>query len=162
MRIPHKVKMKTNRFTKFLEKYYANKKCNPDQSIELPENHFYNKKVRDEGEHTLEIISKGKRRRRISKKMSRKESCLKVSRIKQKMIDAKIHENPRIRDGLHSMPSTLKKMPLIPFWRTSFDIIENQYEFVPVGSQLDNNLQLVEPDYITMRRKSSENEPIYI
>ena len=153
--------MKTNRLSKFLQKYYSHKKRDLDQSMELPENHFYNTKVRDERELTTEIKSKGRKRRRISRKMSRKESCLKVSRIQQKMLDVGSHDN-QSRKGLHSMPSTLKKMPLIPFWRTSFDIIENQYEFVPVVDQVNDNFQLSEADYVTMRRKSSEIEPIYI
>ena len=159
-------KMKTSKFIRFLEKYcdYPGKKGDPNVSIELPENHFFNKQVQDGSQATLQMKSRAQRRSKISKKITRKDSCLKVSRIHQKMLDIKALEKPRRREGLHSMPSSIKGMPLIPFWVTSFDIIENQYEVLTTSSdhQVQNNLHSSESDYLTMRRKSLENEPIYI
>ena len=155
--------MKSNRLIKFLEKYTA-KKCNPDVSFELPDNHFYNKKVQHERKISLELKSKGNRRRRIStKKLNRKDSSLKVSIVDIKQQESNNMRNRRNR--LEALPSTLKIMPLIPFWRTSFDIIEHQYEVVPpVGARTEENTaRLSEADYMTMKRKSSDRtEPIYI
>lgn len=170
MFFPHLVKMKSNnRLMKFLEKYTA-KKCSPDISIELPDNHFYNKKVQHERKTNLELKSKGNRRRRISKKLNRKDSSLKVSIIDMKLQQEKQNtSNIRIRrHRLETMPSTLKVMPLIPFWRTSFDIIEppSQYEggVTPaIVRNQEKNLGLTESDYMTMKRKASDKtEPIYI
>ena len=169
MSFRHLEKMKSNnRLMKFLEKYTA-KKCSPDISIELPDNHFYNKKVQHERKTNLELKSKGNRRRRISKKLNRKDSSLKVSIIDMKLQQEKeTTSNIRIRrHRLETMPSTLKVMPLIPFWRTSFDIIEPQAEHeqvkpVVVRNQA-RNLGLTESDYMTMKRKGSDKtEPIYI
>ena len=154
---------------KFLEKYTAKKCSNPDISIELPDNHFYNKKVQHERKTNLELKSKGNRRRRISKKLNRKDSSLKVSLIDMKLQQEKQNtSNIRTRrHRLEAMPSTLKIMPLIPFWRTSFDLIEpqSQYELVtPVmAGNKEKNLGLSESDYMTMKRKGSDKtEPIYI
>ena len=149
---------------KLLEKYTA-KKFNPDLSMELPENHFYNKKVQIEKKTNLELKSKGNRRR-ISKKLNRKDSSLKVSIIDMKLQQEKERGNIRTRrNRLEAMPSTLKIMPLIPFWRTSFDIIEPHYEAVPclaVGKE-EAEAGLSEADYMTMKRKSSDiTDPIYI
>ena len=149
---------------KLLEKYTA-KKCNPDVSFELPDNHFYNKKVQHERKMNLELKSNGYRRRRISKKLNRKDSSLKVSIIDIKLQDKESNNMRNRRNRLEALPSTLKIMPLIPFWRTSFDIIDHQYEVLsPLGAKKQKeNSQLSEADYITMRRKSSDRtEPIYI
>ena len=153
--------MKANRLMKFLQRYSA-KKPDLNLSVELPDNHFYNKKVQDGRKTTLEM--KGPRRRRISKKISRKDSILKVALVQQNMSDIQVpRKHEYKREQISSLPSTLKIMPMIPFWRTSFDIIENQYEvLVTTTKEEKNDNQLSEADYITMRRKREENEPIYI
>ena len=156
--------MKSNRLMKLLERYTA-KKCNPDVSIELPDNHFYNKKVNYERKMNFELKSNGYRRRRISKKLNRKDSSLKVSIIDIKQQEKERNNVRNRRNRLEALPSTLKIMPLIPFWRTSFDIIDHQYEVVPPMTARNEakNAPLSEADYITMRRKSSDRtEPIYI
>ena len=159
----HLVKMKSSRLMRFLEKYTA-RNSSPDLSFELPDNHFVNKKVQHEGKTNLELKSKGNKRRRISKKLNRKDSSLKVSIIDKKLQQESRHIRSR-RNRLEALPSTLKIMPLIPFWRTSFDIMEpeSQYETVATVKPFNEENRLSEGDYITMRRRSSDKtEPIYI
>ena len=154
--------MKTNRkhlinkYKKILLKYQNKKKSNThDLSFELPENHFYNKMAFE----TKFNFSK----------LRNKKNDATQNRIPQKpslIQENHFYETISKRKTLKTVPSNLKVMPLIPFWRTSFDIIDPSCDdrnqtFLSSSRSLPQQQHQQQSLYVTMRPKI-DREPIYV
>ena len=153
-------KILINKYKKILLRYQNKKKTNiHDMSIELPENHFYNKMA-------------------FETKFNFSKIRTKKSDTTQRQINTKQHsshqehfyETISKRKTLKTVPSNLKVMPLIPFWRTSFDIIDpscnygNQTLLSTSSSQQSHPEPQPHPQqslYVTMRPRT-DREPIYV
>ena len=147
--------MKTNKFllhkyARILKKYKSKKRQSKlDESFELPENHFYNKMAQDD---KIRIIKP--KTRKIVPKPKQVYCELNVNKIEH------LYETISKRNTLYMMPSTLRVMPLIPFWKTSFEIIENNNKADKIEEYSPKNIDK-QPLYVTMRGNKC-NEPIYV
>ena len=114
-------------------------------SFELPENHFSNKMVRN-----MEKTNVGDGRKSLWK-------------IKKKMIRSKVTKSGLFKERkltlqkarVHSVPQSLQHLPIIPFWRSSFEIIDNIY------MESSYRPPPAEPHYLTMKAKP-DCEAIYV
>ena len=118
-------------------------------SVELPEIHIFNKRVQDNKTNTRTM-----RPRHRNNFKSRNGSKSKLEHIYETI------GRKRSNSTLKKMPSDLKVMPLIPFWRSSFEILDNQYS--SDKTLINNNDRVPEALYVTMKPRTSFNEPIYV
>ena len=138
-----------------VNKYHKKKAFgeNLNLSFELPENHIFNKRVHD-----------GKVNSTLMKSKKRKEK-INFAKVKPEKTEYKDHIYETIskrNNTLKSMPSNLKMMPLIPFWRTSFEIIDNQYCCADKSVMSNTIRNVPEALYVTMHGNRACNEPIYV
>ena len=162
--------MKTNRklFSKcknIVRKYQQQKKKrqDPNVSIELPDNHFFNKMAQD-GKINFSVKKNKKNKdKNYIKHLNRKDLTMSESQITS---GPHLYETICKNNTLSSMPSTLRVMPLIPFWRSSFEIIGNQekdqYQPTSCRQVSSEAVRHSQPLYVTMNRKLDKNEPIYV
>ena len=163
--------MKTNRkfiskCKKIVSKYQQHKKKRQDLniSIELPDNHFFNKMAQDGNINFSVKKNKKNKDKNYIKHLNRKDLTLSESQITS---GSHFYETICKNNTLTSMPSTLRMMPLIPFWRSSFEIIGNQENghYPPTAGRQQvssSTIRTSQPLYVTMNRKIDKNEPIYV
>ena len=165
--------MRTNR--KLLEKcktivskYLRKRKQQQDlnESIELPENHFFNKMVLD---NKMDLNKSTKLRKRVQNKKNNPKLLRKDTHTSTLHSQSGSHFYETIckNNTLHSMPSNLRILPLIPFWRSSFEIIGNQYSSAagPGQAGLLRMSAQTSSLYVTMTglgRDQTYTEPIYV
>ncbi len=165
--------MRTNR--KLLEKcksivskYLRKSKQHHDlnESIELPENHFFNKMVQD---NKMDLNKSTKLRKRVQNKKNNPKLLRKETHTSTLHSQSGSHFYETIckNNTLHSMPSNLRILPLIPFWRSSFEIIGNQYSSAAAPGQTGLSSMSAQTSslYVTMtgqRRDQTYTEPIYV
>ena len=165
--------MRTNR--KLLEKcksivrkyHKRNKQQDLNESIELPENHFFNKMVQD---NKMDLNRFTKLRKRVqNKKNSNPKLLRKESHTSTLHSQSGSHFYETIckTNTLHSMPSNLRILPLIPFWRSSFEIIGNQYSSSLAPGQTSRIPAQTSSLYVSMtgglrRPEDTYTEPIYV
>ena len=145
-----------------VNKYQRKKDLNI--SIELPENHIFNKMAQD-GKINSSVTKSKRRNEKVKLKfLGRKESTLKGLKPATETHFYETISRLQNNRNLHSMPSNLKMLPLIPFWRSSFEIIDygsSEEELSPSPGS-GTNLTPAESLYVTMRPRQSCNEPIYV
>ena len=168
--------MKTNRkllakCKSIVSKYHRSKQ-DLNESIELPENHFFNKMVQDDNTASSRLTKLRKRvqNKKKNPKYYRKETH--TSTLHSQSV-AHFYETLSKNKTLHSMPSNLRILPLIPFWRSSFEIIGNQYSSswpapAPEQTGVSGRLglpRLTSSLYVTMvarRQEETYAEPVYV
>ena len=151
-----------------VSKYHKRKQQKLNESIELPENHFFNKMVQD---NKVDLNKITRLRKRVQNKKNNPRNLRKethTSTLHHYQSGSHFYETICKNNTLHSMPSNLRILPLIPFWRSSFEIIGNQYTS---SSQASGQTELPRMPtqtsslYITMTGSSREvtyTEPIYV
>ena len=163
--------MRTNRnilekCKRIVRKYQKSKPHNLNESIELPENHFFNKMVQD---NKMDLDTFTKLRRRVQKKKNQPKPLRIETHTSTVHSQSGSHFYETIckNTTLHSMPSNLRILPLIPFWRSSFEIIGNQYSSGPASCSGQTEVSRMSARtsslYITMtglRRDNTYTEPI--
>ena len=127
--------MRTNRnllekCKRIVRKYQKRKHHDLNESIELPDNHFFNKMVH---ENKMDLDTFTKLRKRVQNKNNQPKPLRKETHTSTLHSQSGSHFYETIckNNTLHSMPSNLRILPLIPFWRSSFEIIGNQYSSGP-------------------------------
>ena len=146
-----------------VNKYQRKKDLNI--SIELPENHIFNKMAQD-GKINSSVTKSKRRNEKVKLKfLGRKESTLKGLKPATETHFYETISRLQNNRNLHSMPSNLKMLPLIPFWRSSFEIIDcesSEEELSPCPGSGTNLTPAPESLYVTMRPRQGCNEPIYV
>ena len=144
-----------------VNKYHKKKSSegNLNLSFELPENHFFNKRVHD-GKVNSTLMKSKKRKEKISFTKLKPEKTEYKSQIENHIYETL--SSRRCNKTLKSMPSNLKIMPLIPFWRSSFEIIDNQYPCADKTVMTNTLRNVPEALYVTMQGYRASNEPIYV
>ena len=173
----------------FLQKHKKKKiNCNLDISIELTENHFYNKNVRKiPGQETVAKnmnmntfdtnVKIRARKKKLSKKTKRNSNSY-ISNIclKSRKSNYNIYTSlTRKRSQNDEIPKCIKALPVVPFWRSSFDMMtkvnhnnntlgEFDTSYRRRGSWLycKNSVTSLGNNYVTMKKKKIENEPVYV
>ena len=170
------------------------KKVNVDRDG-LMENHYVNIKAEQMNRQKLDcavlgdqkyIMMNYKRKRRVSRQVGNRNS-LGISNIftpERTTVDnvytsMKKQKSTRLNE---SIPITINSLPVIPFWKSSFEIMtkinnndnnsnnankvfQNETNFDRRRNSWLNvkkSLSTVEKNYLTMKKKSSQNGNIYI
>ena len=159
--------MKTNKkliskCKNIVSKYqHKKKRQDPNISIELPDNHFFNKMAQDDKIDFSVKKNKKNKDKKYVKHLNKKDLTLKDSQ----MSGPHLYETICKKNTLSSMPSTLLVMPLIPFWQSSFEIIGHEYQQPTSAWRQDVSSRTIRPSqplYVTMKRKIDQTEPIYV
>ena len=166
-----------------------NEETDNNVSLDLIENHYVNtqvKQISKEGCKTIRnnqmLVGNYKRKKRVSKKTKKKsfsgisELCFRKKMTLRNIYSPLKKETPEMFND--SVPSPIKSLPVIPFWRTSFEIItkannnNNNKTLCKEESfdrrrstwlYLDNNYShSLENNYITMKKSNYREENIYV
>jgi hypothetical protein len=166
------------------------KKNDLNTSLELTENHYVNKNVRkidkEKSQHEMlknsnkySLVANHSRQRKVSKKMKKRGYCdISDLCLMNKKATNNIYsslKNEKHQNKKSVIPRPVKAMPVIPFWRSSFEMMtkltQNNKSFQNKehierrrSSWLyaNNSFSSISNYYVTMKKRAPKQENIYI
>ena len=163
-------KAQVKRFISYMKKK-KRMKSEANTSIDFTENHFANKNANIVSE---KVIVKGAMNY-MRKKNYGGENMSSAVNLEKKYLRRKIcpqEESVASSIRTPTVPKQMKQMPLIPFWKSSFEMLEeSEDDHIEVFSE-DCSILLkrrksvtpvfLEEDYITMSKRNEAQENIYV
>ena len=175
----------------YIHKHIKQEKKNDlNTSLELTENHYLNKNVRkiakEESQNEMlksnnkySVIANHSRQRKVSKKMKKRgycdisDLCLRNKNATYNIYSSLKNEEHPSRKSV--IPRPVKSMPVIPFWRSSFEMMtkvnqtnnsfQNEEHFERRRSSWlysNNSLSSIGNNYVTMKKRVPKQENIYV
>ena len=155
-----------------------NAKVDQNISLDLSENHYVNKNAEKlHEENKGQVVVNKKRTKQVSKKMKNNFPSMSNLCLKNKKVTNNIYSSlkkDKFKNPNDSIPRPMKSMPVIPFWKSSFEIMtkansNKSFHNIDIVDRkrsswlyFDNSLTSVGDNYVTMKNKPCRQENIYI